>query len=96
MRFDCRLTNTTIRVKLSQRVRGGKFIERYPDGCRIDRTGQIFVIHSVNLNDVGIYYCEAPDAKIKKKPHSYLDVHPGKTLQYSDAIQLRVQNREWH
>lgn len=74
--FDCRLTNTTIRVKLSQRIRSGKFIERYPDGCRIHRTGQIFVIHSVNLNDVGIYYCEAPDAKMKKKPHSYLDVHP--------------------
>ena len=83
MIFDCRLTNTTIRVKLSQRVRDGKFIERYPDGCRIDRTGQIFVIHSVNLNDAGIYYCEAPDAKMNKKPHSYLDVYPGKPSQYS-------------
>ena len=67
-----------MRVKLKQKVSSGVFVERFTDGCRVSRLGQTFEIHAVNFNDFGIYYCEAPHVKIRRKEETYLKVNPGK------------------
>lgn len=73
--FDCLLNDQTIRVNLLRRVSSGRVFEMDTGGCRIRRDGlQKFVIHSVNFNDAGIYYCDAPQAKITMKEHSYLAI----------------------
>lgn len=76
--FDCRLSDPSARVKLMQKVSSRVLIERSTDGCRVGRAGQKFVIHAVNFNDFGIYYCEAPQAKIRRKEEAYLTINPGK------------------
>ena len=76
--FDCLLNDQTIRVNLLRRVSSGRVFEMDTGGCRIRRDGlQKFVIHSVNFNDAGIYYCDAPQAKITMKEHSYLAIDAG-------------------
>ena len=76
--IDCRLNDPSARVKLKQRVSSGVLIERFTDRCRISREGQKFVIHAVNFNDVGIYFCEAPHVQIKRKQEAFLKIDPGK------------------
>lgn len=76
--FDCRLSEPSARVKLKQKISSGVVVERFTDGCRVSRTGQKFVIHAVNFNDFGIYFCEAPQVKIKRKQEAYLNINPGK------------------
>lgn len=76
--FDCRLSDPSARVKLKQKISSGVFIERFTDGCRVSRTGQKFAIHGVNFNDFGIYYCEAPQIKIRRKEEVYLKINPGR------------------
>ena len=76
--LSCRMSDPNARVKLKQKVALGAMRERITDGCRVSRHGQTFVIHAVNFRDVGIYYCEAPHLKIKRKEEAYLEVQPGK------------------
>ena len=76
--LNCRMSDPNVRVKLKQKVALGAMRERITDGCRVSRDGQTFVIHAVNFNDFGIYYCEAPHLKIKRKEEAYLEVQPGK------------------
>ena len=78
MIFDCRLSEPNARVMLKQKTFSGVVIGRFTDGCRVSRTGQKFVIHAVNFNDFGIYFCEAPQVKIKRKQEAYLNINPGK------------------
>lgn len=78
MIFNCRMSDPNVRVKLKQKASSGVFVERFTDGCRVSRRGQTFVIHAVNFNDLGIYYCEAPHVKIRRKEEAYLKVNPGK------------------
>ena len=76
--LNCRMSDPNVRVKLKQKVAFGVIRERFTDGCRVSRDGQTFVIHAVNFKDVGIYYCEAPHLKIRRKEEAYLKVQPGK------------------
>lgn len=78
MIFNCRMSDPNVRVKLKQKVSSGVWRERFTDGCRVSRLGQTFVIQAVNFKDLGIYYCEAPQLKIRRKEEAYLKVHPGK------------------
>lgn len=75
--FNCRMSDPNVRVKLKQKAFSGVFVERFTDGCRVSRLGQTFVIHAVNFDDFGIYYCEAPQVKIRRKEEAYLKVNPG-------------------
>lgn len=68
-----------MRVKLRQKRISQKTRQKKPDGCRISRLGQTFLIHAVNLDDSGIYYCEAPpQVKIRPKEEAFLTINPGK------------------
>lgn len=78
MIFNCRMSDPNVRVKLKQKVSSGVFVERFTDGCRVSRLGQTFVIHAVNFDDFGIYFCEAPRVKIRRKEEAYLKINPGK------------------
>ena len=72
------MSDPNVRVKLKQKGAFGAMRERFTDGCRVSRLGQTFVIHAVNFKDLGIYYCEAPHLKIRRKEEAYLKVQPGK------------------
>lgn len=78
MTLNCNMSDPSVRVKLKQKVVSGGTRERFTDGCRVSRDGQTFVIHAVNFKDFGIYYCEAPHLKIRRKEEAYLKVQPGK------------------
>lgn len=78
MTLNCNISDPSVRVKLKQKVVSGGTRERFTDGCRVSRYGQTFVIHAVNFKDFGIYYCEAPHLKIRRKEEAYLKVQPGK------------------
>jgi len=76
--LNCRMNDPNVRVKLKQKVASDVMRERFTDGCRVSRQGQSFVIHALNFKDLGIYYCEAPHLKIRRKEEAYLEVQPGK------------------
>lgn len=91
--LNCRMNDPNVRVKLKQKVALGAMRERITDGCRVSRHGQTFVIHAVNFKDFGIYYCEAPHLKIKRKEEAYLEVQPGKVINVPLRGRLRVGYR---
>lgn len=70
---DCKLSDPTAEVSLYQK--DTHYRRRYPDGCKVTYSRQVFTIHALVILDVGSYYCTAEN--VTDKEEVFLKVDPG-------------------